>query len=104
MSCLFLLALFAQHCFAAQLDLLPINADDLDQKLIALFQLISNVANAVFSHLADVQQAIRAGKDFNESAEIRQPNHFAQIDLAHFGFGRYVLDHLDGFVGRGFVG
>src|SRR6185503_16631824 len=47
---------------------------------------------------------IRAGKDFDESSEIRQPNYFAQIDLAHFGLGGYVLDDLDGFVSRGFVG
>ena len=52
---LFFLTLLAQHCFAAEFDLLTVNADHLDMELIAFFQLILNVANTVFSNLANVQ-------------------------------------------------
>ena len=59
---------------------------------------------AVFGDFADVQQAVGAGEDLDERAEIDQPHHFAQIGLAHFGGGREIGDDLQRLVGRASIG
>ena len=51
-----------------------------------------------------MEQAVGAGEDLDEGAEIDQPDHLAQIGLPHLGHGRDVGDHLQRLGGGGFVG
>ena len=68
-----LLASFLDQRFARQPDFIPLDGQDLHQHLVAEFQFIAYVANAVFGYFADVQQAVRAWEQFHESAEFCQP-------------------------------
>src|ERR1700687_3815433 len=95
-----LLALLAQNGFAAQLDLVAFERQDLDHYLIAFLQLVAHVLDAVLRNLADVQQTIGAGENLDERAEFHQPHHFPEIRLADFGNSRDVGDPLDCQLGR----
>ena len=53
--------------------------------------------------LADVQQAVGAGEDFNERAELDQPDHLAEVGLSEFRHSRQIADHLNGSVGGDFI-
>ena len=86
------------------LILLPSSASTLTRIWSPSFNSSRTSRDAVFGDLADVQQAVGAGEDLDERAEIHQPHHLAQIGLADFGRGREVGDDLDRLVGRGFVG
>src|SRR5690242_18289795 len=62
LRCLFqLLALLFKHRFAAELDFVALQRQHLYQDLIAFFQLVAHVANAVLGDLADMQQTVGAG-------------------------------------------
>src|SRR5206468_3753414 len=58
-----------------------------------------DVRDAVFGHFADVEQAVRAGENLDEGAEIRQPDHFPEVGLAELRLGHQVPNHLQGLVG-----
>src|SRR6202158_701316 len=85
-----LLALLAQDSFAAQLDFVAFERQNLDHDLIAFLQLVAHVLDAVLRNLADVQQTVGAGENLDERAEFHQPNHLAQVRLADFGDSRDV--------------
>ena len=60
-----------ESCFAAQADLSGIvNVDDFDSHIIAFAADIGNFVYAIVSHFGDMEQAIHAGEDFDESTEI----------------------------------
>src|ERR1700691_2401517 len=99
-----LLALLPQHGLAAELDFVAFERQDLDQNLVAFLQLVAHFAHAVLGDLADVQQAVRTRENLDESAEIHQPHHFAQVGLADLGHGGNVADDLQRVIARGFVG
>ncbi len=82
---LHLRALLFQNRLARQLDAIAFNRQHLDQHLIAFFQLVANIVDAVLGNFADVQQAVGAGNDFDERAEVRQPRDLAEIGLPYFG-------------------
>src|SRR5258708_20643847 len=44
---------------------------------------------------ADVQEAVGAGEEFDESAELRETNDFAEIGFADFGAGGNIADHRE---------
>src|SRR5665213_2982448 len=46
--------------------------------------------------LGDVEQAVGAGEDLDECAELSQTNHLAEISFADLGHGGDVANHLDG--------
>src|SRR5271156_5456211 len=48
----------------------------------------------MFGDFADVQKAVGAGEKFNECAELREANDFAEIGLADFGRSGDVANHL----------
>ena len=56
----------------------------LHQNLVAFLQLVANFLDAIFGDFADVQQAVGAGEDFDERAEIDNPHNLAKIRLADF--------------------
>src|SRR5215475_9102488 len=92
---------FLQRFFAAQTNLaLPIDFENLDHHLVALFEYVANFAHAFRGKLRDVHQAIRAGQDLNEGAELDDLAHRAFVNLADLRLGSDTLDHLDRFPRR----
>src|SRR5262249_25821502 len=61
-------ALLFENGFAGQLDAIAFDAQDLHQHLVAFLQFVTDFAHAMFGDLADVQQAIGSGNDFDEGA------------------------------------
>src|SRR5579872_6968552 len=99
-----LLALFLQNSLAAQLDLVAFERENLDQDLIAFFQLVPDILDPVLGDLTDVQQSVGAGEDLDKSPEIDQPDNFAQVGFAYFRDRGDIGHHLDRPVGRGAIG
>src|SRR5713101_1545273 len=77
-----LFTLLAQQRFPREPDLVALDGKDFDQDLIAELELIADVADAGLGYLADVQQPIGAGEDFDEGAEFGQAHDLAEISLA----------------------
>src|SRR5208283_1801243 len=95
-------ALLFQDGLARQLDAVAFDCQHLHQDLVAFFQFVTNIVDAMLGDFADVQQAVCAGNDFDERSEVGQARHRAQICLTHFGGCRDVSDHPQG-LGRGFL-
>lgn len=96
-------ALFLEDGFTRQTDAVAFNGQNLDQHLVAFFQLVANVFDAMFGDFTDVQQAVGARNDLHESAEIRQAGDGAQVSLPDLGGSREVPDDLQGLGRRGFI-
>ena len=96
-------ALLFEDGFARQADAVAFDGQDFYQHLIAFFQFVANVFDAVFRDFADVQQAVGAGDDFDESAEVSQAGDCAEIGFADLGRGREVADDLEGLGCRSLV-
>ena len=92
-------ALLLENGLAGEPDTVAFNGKHLDQHLIAFFEFIANVANAMLGHFANVQQAVGTREYLDESAEIRQTNDLAKISLANFWSGREIADHLQSPIG-----
>src|SRR5712664_2927294 len=103
-SFLLLFASFADEGLARKADLVALDGKNLDEDLVAELQLIANVADAMLGDFADVQEAVGAGEELDESAELREANDFAEIGLADFGAGGDVANHLQGRVSAGSAG
>jgi hypothetical protein len=65
-------ALFFQNRFTRKADSVSFDGQHFDQNLIAFFQFIADILDAMFSDFTDVQESIGTGNDFDERAEIRQ--------------------------------
>src|SRR5438045_1774838 len=76
-----------QDSFARKLDLVAFFADALDHDLLAFAQLVTNIANPTIRDFRDMQQAVSAGKDFDERAKINDPADRANVSCSNFGFG-----------------
>lgn len=65
--------------FAAELDLaaLLIDTNALDHDLLAFVDFVGGVGHAVVGQLADVQEAVQAGEDGDEGAELDHLGHAA---------------------------
>src|SRR5579859_1952568 len=105
-GCGFLLFLpgFLDESLAREADLVALDRQDFYEDLVAEFQLVANVADAVFGDFADVQEAVGAGEELDECAKLRQANDFAKIGFADFGGGGDVADHLQGRIAAGAAG
>src|SRR4029077_1457700 len=64
-----LLPCFLDERLARKPDLVALNRQHLHQNLVAQFQFITNVANAMLGNFTDVQQAVGAREKFHEGAE-----------------------------------
>jgi len=84
--------------FAAELDLaaLLVDADALDHDFLAFADFVGGVGDTVMGQLTDVQQAVKAGEDGHEGAELYHLGHAAEVGLADFGGLDEVADHLEG--------
>src|SRR5580704_7234533 len=58
----------------------------------------------MFGDFADVQEAVGAGEEFDESAELREANDFAQVGFADFCGSGDVADHLQGRIAASAAG
>src|SRR5690348_9897280 len=75
-------ALLFQNRLAREPDAVAFHRQHFYEHLIAFFQLVAHIGNAMLRHFADVQQPLGARNDFDKRAEIRQPRDFPQIRLA----------------------
>src|SRR5580704_5556366 len=82
---------------------ITLNRKHFHQHLIALFEFVAHILDAMLRHFADVQQPIRPGKDLNEGAEIRQPRYRSEISLPYLGGSRKIANDLQRPVCRSFV-
>src|SRR5713226_5779097 len=101
---LLLFAGFADERFAGEADLVALDGENFHENLVAELQLIANVADAMLGDFADVQEAVSAGEKFDESAELREADDFAEIGLADFGAGGDVADHRESSIAAGSAG
>ena len=86
--------LFLQNRFARQADAIAFDRQHLDQHLIAFLQFVADILDAVLGNFGDVQQAVGAGENLHESAEVGQTRDLSEISLAHLGRRRNLADHL----------
>ena len=75
-------SLLAQDCLARKANAIAFDGEHFDQDLIAFFQLIANIFDAMLGNFADVQQAVGAGKDLDERTEISEAYNLAEIRFA----------------------
>src|SRR5215475_9351466 len=86
--------LFFEKRLTAEADLVAFDADAFDQDLLALFQLVAHVADAVIGDFRNVQQAFSAGEDLDERAEIDDARDGAEVTLSDFYLGGQVANDL----------
>lgn len=73
---------------------LLVGLEDLDLDRLAFLQVIADLIDALAGDLRDVEQAVAAGQDLHDRAEVQQPQHGAVVDLADLDLGT-VLPELD---------
>src|SRR3984893_891237 len=83
-------ALLFEDSLARQTNAIALDGQHFYQHLVAFFQFIANVLNAVLRDFADMQQTVGAGDDLDERAEIGQPRHSTEVSLAYLGRGGQV--------------
>ncbi len=71
-------ALLFEHRLAREPDTISFDCQHFHQYLVAFFQLVSNILDAMFSHFTDVQEAVSTGKNFDECAKIGEPRNLAK--------------------------
>src|SRR5229473_7731770 len=103
-SALLLFAGFANERFAREANLVALDREHLNKDLVAKFQLIANVADAMLGDFTDVQEAVGAGEKLDEGAKFGEAHDFAKIRFADFGAGGDVADHLQGRIAAGSAG
>src|SRR3982751_3365859 len=82
-----LLLLFAQDGLSGKLDFIALFADTLDHNLLAFLQFVAHILDPAVGDLRDVQEPVRAGKDFDERSEIDDARDRAEVGLTDLGFG-----------------
>src|SRR5436189_688152 len=96
-------SLLFEHGFARQADTISFDCQHFHQYLVALFQLVTNILDAMLRHFADVQQAVSTRKNFDKRAKICQPRDLAQVSLPDLGCRGQIANNLQGLVRRGLV-
>src|SRR5215470_2102537 len=98
-----LCTLLLEHSLTRKSDAVSFYRQHFHEHLVAFFQFMAYILDAMLSHFADVQQTVRARKDFDKRSEVRQSRYRTQIRLADFGRGRQVADDLQRLRRRGLV-
>src|SRR5436190_13371282 len=84
-------------CLAGEADTaFFINAQAFDPDFIAHFDDVFGLLDAEVGELADVNEAVFAGQEFDKRAEILNRDHLAAVDLVDFGFGSHAHDGIAG--------
>ena len=82
-----------QQSLHGQLDAtLFVRLQHLDLDDLALGQVVRDLLDALVGDLADVQQAILAGQQVDQSTEVQNLGDRAFVDLANFNFSSDLLD------------
>src|SRR5581483_4675025 len=93
-----------ERLFAAELDLsLFVDVQDFHHHLVALAQHVADTPDALGRELRDMQQAVGAGENFHESAEVDDLSHRTAVNLSDFRLRDNALDHLDRAAARRLV-
>src|SRR5437762_1097490 len=71
---------------------LAVDLEHLDANHIAFLELVTDTLGALVGNLRDVHQAVAAGQDGHESAEIHQARDLAFVHLTHLDIGGDELD------------
>ena len=95
--------LFFQDCLTGKTDAVAFNREHFHQHLIAFFQLVANIFDAMLGNFADMQQAVGARNDFDKRTEIRQACDRSEVSLPYFGSRRQIADDLQRLVRRSFI-
>jgi hypothetical protein len=90
-----LLTLLAEKSLAGKLDAVALDAQNLDEDLIAFAKFVFDVFDAMLGDFADVEQAVGAGEDLDEGSELGETNHLAKVGLADLWHGGQVIDHAE---------
>src|SRR5690606_38480465 len=86
-----------ERLLAGQADLaVAIDVDDLDDHLVPLVHHVGDLAGALLGQLADVDEAVGAGQDLDEGAELDHPLDHALVELADLRLHGEALDEVDG--------
>jgi hypothetical protein len=64
--------LLFQNCLAREANAVAFDRQHFHENLIAFFQFVANVFDAVLRDFADVQQTVGTGNDFDKRAEVGQ--------------------------------
>src|SRR4029079_3764207 len=62
---------------------------------LAFLEVVRHLVHALVRDLRDVEQAILAGEQLDDRAEVEEPQHRALVDLADLVFRRDRLDAID---------
>ncbi len=81
-----------------------VDAEHLDLDGVALLEHVLDPLDARVRHLRDVQQAVGAGQDLDERAEVRDALDRALVDRADLGLRREALDDVERLLDRVAVG
>jgi len=87
-------ALLFQDRFARQPNAIAFNGEYLHQNLVAFFQLVANIFNAMLGNFADVQQSIGARDYLDKSSEIGQSRNRSQVSLSYLRGRGQVTNNL----------
>src|SRR5690606_12290216 len=97
-------ARLSQGLLARKPDLpLPVDREDLHQDLVALGEDVRDALDPLVGELGDVDQAVGAGEELHEGAELHDTPHRPEVGLPDLRLLREVADHLDGLLDLGGV-
>src|SRR5262249_5052749 len=75
-----------------------IDVDHLHENLLALFELVADVLDAVRRDFRDVQEAVSPGQYFDERTKVSDALHLSEIGLVQLRCCGQLLDDGNGFV------
>ena len=75
------------------------SSDRNSRTMVTIVQFVADLLHAVLRNLADVQQAIGTGEDFDKRTEVDDAHDLAEIRFTRFSDSADVVDHLDCAVG-----
>ena len=94
-----------QRLLARQPDLARlVDLEDLDVDHVALFEDVGHLPHALVGELRDVHEAVGAGQDLDEGAEVDDLPHRAAVDLPDLGLGGDAADAVERLLHRVAVG
>src|SRR6185369_5711987 len=101
----FLRAPSLQRILAREPDLpRAIDLEDLDVDDVALLEDVGDLAHSLVGQLRDVHEAVGAGKDLDEGAEVDDLADRAAVDASNLGLRGDRADTVEGLLERGAVG
>lgn len=82
-----------QFNFSARID-----SEDFNENLFAFFEDIGDVIDVSVGEFGDMDHAVGAGEDFDESAEVHNFFDGTEVDVPDFSLAGDTVDHVDSFL------